>query len=274
VIGSVARLATLHTGALAAENVELAVFFAVGLFGGAHCLGMCGPLVTTYADRLQRSSAGGREGVLTFYEVRQHGLFNLGRTLSYATIGGVLGLVGGILFDASALVAGIGTAVRGVTGVVVGVAILAVGLQYVLGRQGGHSVLGGGMLSRVYGRLTAHIDDRVTGPGIVGLGLVHGLLPCPILYPAFLYAFAGGDPIRGALALGVLGLGTFPTLFLYGTIIQSVSATHRERLHRVLGVAFLVMGWMPLAHALGLFGVAVPHVEVPFYQPLAVALPR
>ena len=42
------------------------------------------------------------------------------------------------------------------------------------------------------------------------------------------------SPMTGVLALSVLRLGTFPTLFLYGTVIQSIDTTHRQRLHRVL----------------------------------------
>jgi len=38
---------TIHS----AEPLSLGVFLLVGLLGGAHCLGMCGPLVSTYADR-------------------------------------------------------------------------------------------------------------------------------------------------------------------------------------------------------------------------------
>ncbi|MCH7659490.1 MAG: sulfite exporter TauE/SafE family protein, partial [Euryarchaeota archaeon] len=53
---------------------DLAVFFLIGLLGGVHCIGMCGPLVTTYAEGMTST-----EGALTFHEVRQHGLFNLGR---------------------------------------------------------------------------------------------------------------------------------------------------------------------------------------------------
>jgi sulfite exporter TauE/SafE len=262
-----------HLGArTAAAAPELGVFLLVGLLGGAHCLGMCGPLVTMYSERLsgaedRREHEGGR-GVLTLYEVRQHALFNFGRTVSYAAIGGLFGLAGALVFDAASLVSAVGTTVRAVTGVGVGVAILAVGARYTLGQQGGHSLLNTGLFSGVYGRLTAHVDDWVNGPGIVGLGLVHGLLPCPILYPAFLYVFARGSPGLGVVALGTLGLGTFPTLFLYGTVVQSVGATHRARLHRALGAAFLLLGWIPLGHGLMLLGLPAPHIGVPIYQPL------
>ena len=241
----------------------LVVFLLVGLLGGAHCLGMCGPLVTTYADRL-----GGRRDALTFREVRQHALFNAGRTLSYATIGAALGLAGGLVFDAASVLA-VGSAVRTVTGVVVGAVIVAVGAGYVARGTSTLSALeGGGAFSRVYGALASRVDRWVAGPRIVLLGAVHGFLPCPILYPAFLYAFARGSLAEGAIALGTLGLGTFPTLFLYGTLLGSVSSTTRRRLHRVLGVAFLAMGYLPLSMGLRAAGIDVPMLPVPFYQPL------
>ena len=252
--------------AASAAQVELGVFLLIGLLGGAHCLGMCGPLVTVYADRMRTD---GRTGAIGYYEVRQHALFNLGRTVSYAGLGAAFGLLGALVFDASALVTGVGTAVRAFTGVVVGVVILGVGARYLLASPGGHAVAAGGPLGRLFGRVSNRLSDWARGPRIVGLGLLHGILPCPLLYPAFLYAFARGSPTVGALGLGVLGLGTFPTLFCYGTLIGSVSATNRARLHRVLGAAFVLLGWIPLAHGLALLGIGVPHLEPPIYQPLA-----
>lgn len=273
----------VHLGVGGADTVELGVFFVVGLLGGAHCLGMCGPLVTMYADRMnaqrtdggratgvgsnQGARTGGKGDVLTLYEVRQHALFNLGRTVSYATIGAAFGLAGAVLFDASALTQ-YEQPIRFVTGFVVALVILLSGVRYLLGNFGGHSFLGSGAFSWIYARIESKVDDWATGPGIFGFGLVHGFLPCPLLYPAFLYVFAQGSPLGGAVSLALLGLGTFPTLFLYGTLIQSVGATNRARLHRALGVGFLVMGWMLLSHSLGLVGIEVPHVEIPIYQPL------
>ena len=104
-----------------AENADLAVFLVVGVLAGAHCLGMCGPLVTTYAEGIS-----GQREALTFREIRQHGLFNLGRTASYALIGGLLGALGGLLVDAAAVVA-IARSVRGVTGIAIGVVIAYTG---------------------------------------------------------------------------------------------------------------------------------------------------
>jgi sulfite exporter TauE/SafE len=204
--------------------------------------------------------------------VRQHALFNVGRALSYATIGALFALVGGLFFGAFDSLATIGSGVRATTGLVVGGAIILTGLGYLVGRSTAIDRLVPAPVTRVFGRVsgwaTAHVDRLVGGPRILGLGAIHGLLPCPIIYPAYLYAFATGDPIRAAALLGLLGLGTIPTLFLYGTLLGQVSASRRATLHRALGAAFLVLGYIPLSHGLMLLGVSVPHLHVPFYQPL------
>ena len=277
--------------ALSGQPIGLGVFFAIGLLGGAHCLGMCGPLVTTYATRMgggsdettratatDGSGATGRaragEKRLGWREVRQHGLFNLGRTVSYAAMGALLGGIGALLYDAAALVA-VADAVRAVAGIAVGTFILATGVRYLLGETGGgpggvESVPGAaGLFDRVSGTLLARVDSWVRGPRIVALGAIHAILPCPLLFPAYLYAFARGSPVEGALALGVLGLGTFPTLFALGTLWTELSARTRGRLHRALGVLFLVLGLVALTHGLRLAGVPVPKIPLPVYQPLS-----
>lgn len=246
-------------------NVTLAVFATIGLLGGVHCLGMCGPLVTVYAKRMDDG------GPLSWREIRQHALFNLGRTASYAAVGALAGAVGAVVFDAAAVVR-VGNTVQAVTGVAVGAFIVATGASYVLGGSAAFdagSVLStGGLFGRVVGTIRARVDALAGGPGIVALGALHGLLPCPILYPAFLYAFGRGSPVEGGLSLAALGLGTVPALFLYGTVLGSANPASRARLHRALGVAFLALGYLPLSHGLMLFGVHLPHVPIPFHQPL------
>jgi len=214
--------------------------------------------------------ASPRSNALSLYEVRQHSLFNLGRAGSYALLGGLFGLLGGVAFASVDAVAAVGNSVRATVGILVGVAIIASGAYYLRGQPGiphGLPIIGPAF-AWVSGVLTGRIDRLANSPGIVGLGAIHGLLPCPIIYPAYLYAFALGDPIRGALSLGILGLGTIPTLFAYGTAIGSLGTTNRVRLHRVLGAAFIVLGYIPLQHGLMLYGVHLPHPPIPFYQPL------
>lgn len=262
----------LSSPAALTGSVDLLVFLLVGLFAGAHCLGMCGPLVGVYADRMSRHTEARRDDTLTLFAVRQHLLFNLGRTVGYAAVGALFGLLGGAVFASVDGVASVGAVVRGATGVLVGLLILGAGASYLLwGTRG--TVLDrlpgvGTAFGRLSGRLTERVDRIAGSPRIVGLGAIHAALPCPILYPAYLYAFAVGDPVRGGLSLLVLGLGTVPALLAYGTVLGTLSAGGRTSLHRGLGAAFLLLGYVPLSHGLVLLGVDVPHVPLPYYQPL------
>ncbi|MFB6124141.1 MAG: sulfite exporter TauE/SafE family protein [Haloferacaceae archaeon] len=253
-----------------ARSVELGLFFLIGLFGTGHCLGMCGPLVSLYADRMPAAERGDR---LTGYHVRQHLLFNAGRTTIYALLGGAFGLFGALMFTTADTTLPFSDEIRGVTGIIVGAAIVVVGTSYVTGRGGG-ALSGplpvvGRLFARVHDVLSARIDGWVGDERIFALGFVHGFLPCPLLYPAFLYAFSQADPVRGATSLALLGAGTIPALLLYGTVFQSVSRRYRTLVHRLLGVAFVLLGTHTATMGLTLLGYEVPHVfSLPFYQPL------
>ncbi|GGL59923.1 sulfite exporter TauE/SafE family protein [Halocalculus aciditolerans] len=246
------------------QPLELAAFFVVGLLGGAHCLGMCGPLVSTYAGRMSTDS-----GPPTWFELRQHALFNLGRTASYAAVGALMGFLGSAVYVAAGYAA-LGDTIRGVFGVLVGGFILAVGVVRVAGGSA-HSLLpegpGGALFSRVSGWAVERMDDFVDSPKIALLGTVHAVLPCPLLYPAFVYAFAQGDPAAGALNLAVLGVGTIPAMFLLGTVMGTVSATRRQAVERALGVVFVLLAFVPLLMGFRLLGVPVPMIPLP-YSPL------
>jgi hypothetical protein len=256
----------------ATESLGLGVFLLVGLLGGAHCLGMCGPLVTTYADRMRSEQAGGGRGRnddLTLRQVRQHALFNLGRTASYATLGGAFGLAGSLAFVTGRTVTGVADDVHALTGIFVGGVIIAVGARYAL-RLRLESVPIPGFdraASAVSDRIVARVDAWVGDWRIVGLGAAHGFLPCPLLYPAFLYAFVQGSALGGTVALGALGLGTVPSLLLFGTVFGSMRLETRLRIHRVLGVAFVALGYVPLQHGLATLGVPLPHPPIPYYTP-------
>ena len=269
-------------GALSGTGgVELAVFFLIGLFGGAHCIGMCGPLVTMYSERMKkgatdgghregrRSAHGRRRDALTLHEVRQHSLFNLGRTLSYATIGTAFGAAGALFFVATDTVVSFAGIVRGVAGIGVGSFIAVTGVYYILGRTSLDTYMPlSGIFRRVHSVLASRADRWVNGAGVVGLGALHGFLPCPMLYPAFLYAFAVGSPVEGFLSLAALGVGTVPAVFGYGVLLGSVSVETRRKIHRLLGVAFIVLSYVLIQHGLMQFGVHLPHLKLPHYQPL------
>ncbi len=251
---------------LGTETLGLPVLALVGLLGGAHCIGMCGPLVAMYADRMDDS---GRDDLLSFREIRQHLVFNLGRTVTYTLLGGLFGLAGQLAFVSVREVTLVATEVRAVTGIAVGLVVAVVGASYVAG-TGARTVPIPGIervTTPVRNALLARVDEWVGDYRIAGLGAVHGFLPCPLLYPVYLYAFVQGSALGGAAALAALGAGTVPAVFVTGTVFDGLDVDGSQRLHRVLGVAFVVLGYIPLQHGLAALGVPLPAVPLPHFQP-------
>lgn len=257
------------------DPVELGLFFVIGLFGTSHCLGMCGPLVSVYSERLSESDTGTeRPGtVLTSRLLVQHALFNLGRLTIYATLGALFGLLGGTLFQTADAVVLFGNELRGAVGVVAGLFVVVTGAGHAVGRHSG--VLSGevpllaGVTDRIRRQLMSQLDRWLGGYRTFVLGFVHGFLPCPLLYPAFLYAFASGDVVGGALALAILGAGTFPAMFLYGTLYQTANLRQYAFVYRLVGVAFVLLGLNTLLVGASLIGFDVPYLFMaPIYQPL------
>jgi len=248
-------------------RVDLALFFVIGALGGAHCIGMCGPVVSMYDDARTRNPSSGRLSTRAMY---QHGLFNLGRTTSYAALGGLFGALGSVLYVTMETLLSVTNAVRGSVGVVLGVLIICHGIGSVVGRHGSilHKLpIPGLSIDRLMNSTLSQLARVADGPGIVGLGLVHGLVPCPMLYAAFVYVFAVGSPALGVAALAAFGLGTVPAVFLYGTALGSLDPIRTARLHRVLGVAFVVLGYVLFVHGVMALGVHLPHPQLPHYLP-------
>lgn len=252
---------------MALARVDLALFFGIGVLGGVHCIGMCGPVVSMYDNARTREPSSARLSMRAMY---QHGLFNLGRTTSYALLGGVFGALGSVLYLTMETLLVVTNAIRGSVGVALGALIVCHGIGSVVGRHGSvlHRLpIPGLSIGRLLNGASSRLGRIADGPGIVGLGLIHGLVPCPMLYAAFVYVFAVGSPVVGVAALAAFGLGTVPAVFLYGMALGSLDSLQTAHLHRVLGVAFVLLGYVLFAHGAMALGVHLPHPQLPHYLP-------
>jgi sulfite exporter TauE/SafE len=254
----------------AASSANLLVFPVVGLFASVHCLGMCSSLVSTYANRVAEHSESRRDGTLTLSIVRQHLLFNVGRTAGYAAIGVLFEFRGSTAFTSVDTITPVSDAVRGIPGIFVGLFTLDFGILHTVRRMHASIRMYPSGISGLFRWMSGHPTNRTDGhmgfPRIVGLGTIHAVLPCPIIYIANFYASTIGDPVRWAL--GVLGPRTVPKLLTYEPLPGTVSEAQRVSLHRALGAAFLQVGYIPLCHGLTRFAFDVPHHKVPYYHPL------
>lgn len=248
-------------------GLELSTFFVVGLLAELHCLGMCGPLVSTFAAQGNQQ----HPDRISWNRLRRHFGYHGSRIGSYALLGGVFGLLGGTLLGAEDLAEPF-RLVRGSVGLVAGLLIGLYGLSYVL--RGSTVSAVDRVFGRVGGRLFRWVksffspgrDDPGSNPSELR-GSLHALLPCPILYPAFLYVLARGSATFGFLAMTTLGIGTLPLLFLHGVFSEGSLRGYPSIVHRLLGVLLVILAYVTLSMGLRNLGVAVPGPELPFYQP-------
>lgn len=95
-------------------------------------------------------------------------------------------------------------------------------------------MLGGGWSVRPAARVQAQMAVRGTWVSTAGLGAAYGLAGfCtgPILGAVLTVAAAGGDPVHGALVLGVYALGMTAPLFVLTVLWQRFDLGHRAWLH-------------------------------------------
>ncbi len=183
-------------------TAPVAMAFGMGLLGGfGHCLGMCGPLVGSFA------LAAGPLGTRRAFAGQL--VYHAGRITTYALAGAIMGATGAFVNVAGRL-AGVSSAISVLAGV----------LMILLG-------LGAAGLSPLLRRLEARASARFValarellvegGPGrLYPLGLALGLLPCGLSLQAFLAAAGTGGVAPGLAVALAFGVGTLPALLLAG----------------------------------------------------------
>lgn len=205
--------------------------FLAGVFGGVHCLGMCGGvssvLVFGLAPEKRDSSAG-----LAPYLVA----YNIGRISTYTLLGGVVGWLG---MQGGEVIADY----QGwrMLRVLAGLLMVAMGLY-----------LGGwwfGLLKieRMGGTIWRWIEPLRKGllpvqsvPQAYLFGLVWGLLPCGLIYTLLIWSLASGGAAEGAGFLLAFGLGTLPLMLAVGFGAKGVAEKLQSGRWRSLAGALVI----------------------------------
>jgi uncharacterized protein len=173
--------------------VDLILIGLLGFLGSfGHCLGMCGPLAT--ALLLSERSRSRMSTLL---------LLNGARLVSYALVGAGIGAIGSVLIAGGQL-AGVGSDLRRFLAIATGLLLVVLGLGQVWPRFGSWcDRLAGRAGPRLVSERLHRAMVSLSSP--VALGLLWGLMPCGFLYQAQVKAAETGDPLRGALVMGVWG---------------------------------------------------------------------
>ena len=214
----------------------------VGLFGGVHCVGMCGGIVGALSLGLP-SHVQGRVGHLLPYMLA----YNLARILSYIAAGA---LVGGISWMAINLFAvyEVQMILRWVAGL----------LMVVIGLYLGGWWFGITYLERIGGLFWRHIEPFArrmlpvkTPVQAFALGWVWGWLPCGLVYSVLIWAATAGGALEGALIMAAFGVGTLPNLMAMGIVAGRLGHLMRQPwLKPLAGVTVIGFGIYTLVMAL------------------------
>jgi sulfite exporter TauE/SafE len=203
------------------------VAFSTGLLGGfGHCIGMCGPIVASYA--LHNSSAK------LFNRVVSHILYNTGRITTYMFIGTVMGLTGSFVNVAGRL-----TGLQNVVAILAGLFMVLMGLS-ISGLFGTTQWLESH--NNLIMKAARELSYEKSLWRYYPLGALFGFLPCGLSYTVFIAAAGTGDLFSGMLLTVFFGLGTFPSLFLFGISASLISSKLRGLLYRIAGFIIIGMG--------------------------------
>jgi uncharacterized protein len=197
----------------------------LGLLGGGHCLGMCGGLMGALTLAIPPEQRGRRLRLLMAY--------NLGRILSYACAGLLLGLAGWALASSPAAMA---------LRVVAALLLIAMGL-YLAGWWSGLTrieALGRGLWRHIQ-PAASRLMPVSSVPRALLLGALWGWLPCGLVYSTLLWAASQGNAGYSAALMLAFGLGTWPILFATGLAAGRVNAVLRRRSVRMAGGVLVIL---------------------------------
>lgn len=239
---------------MAQDGMGVAGFFTVGLLTSVHCLSMCGGLaMLSVAGDGGKVGEGGEpvDGAGALHRamagLRSPALYNLGRILSYACIGALLGALGSAF--------SVSLAARAVLGAVVALLMVVVGLSLT-----GYAPWARKLQLHLPAGLRSTLVRRAGGrPLLVGLG--NGLMPCGPLQTMQLIAITSGGAVAGALDMAAFCLGTIPLMLAFGFAAGKLTSAARGVISPAAGFLIMVFGFYLLANSLALQGVGIPSLR-------------
>jgi len=227
----------------------------LGLLGGGHCLGMCGGLMGALTMAIPPEQRGRRLRLLAAY--------NLGRVLSYASAGLLIGIAGWAVANSPAAMA---------LRVAAALLLISMGL-YLAGWWSGLTrveAVGRGLWRHIQ-PFARRLMPVKSVPRALLLGALWGWLPCGLVYSTLLWAASQGDALDSALLMLAFGIGTWPVLLATGLAAERVTALLRKRGVRMLGGAMVILFgiWTlpgPHQHWLMGHGASAPQQQAPAHH--------
>lgn len=235
------------------DSPGLVVVVLIGLTAGiSTCMALVGGIVLGISVR----HATLHPEATPAQKFRPHLFFNAGRLVSYALLGGVIGLVGSAFRFSSPV---LGTLI-----VLVGMVMLFLGLKLIeiFPRLKSFALPKG--ISRLFGvgretKEYSHRDSFFSGAATF-------FLPCGFTQAMQLYAVSTGSFSRGALIMGLFALGTMPGLLGIGGITSSIKGWFKGYFFKFAGLIVIVLGILNISYGYNLTGIVLNLPSTPKQQ--------
>ncbi len=234
-------------------NIAFSTGFLIGLVGSFHCIGMCGPIAIALPVTAK--------GTWRFYAGRF--LYNIGRTVTYAFFGAMMGVIGQRFF-----VAGFQQEVSIVVGALMIASAIAPGL---VNRIFGNLKIAQTITTRLKELFSAAFRKRTVASLFV-VGVVNGFLPCGLVYMAMAGAATTGSIEGGAVFMAGFGLGTIPVMLGVSVAGSFIPLAVRHKISRLTPVFLFVLGVILLLRGLNL-GIPMVSPKIPAQSAAAAAPP-
>lgn len=213
--------------------------FVVGIFGSLHCIGMCGPIAIALP--------GFNYNLSKILSSRV--LYNLGRTITYALLGIIIGLAGeGISLTGAQRWLSIGT---GIFLIIIVFIPQSVSSKIQLLKPAYH--------------FTDYIKRKFSGLlrsksviSVFYIGILNGFLPCGLVYVALAGALATGSLLESTLYMTFFGLGTIPLMFAFSVFGQFIGTNVRRKFSKVVPVFILALGILFILRGMNL---GIPYIS-------------
>jgi len=229
--------------------------FSFGLVGSVHCIGMCGPLAL--------SLPGSQTDRVRFMVERL--FYNVGRTVTYATLGGLVGAVGSGVSLAGA---------QHTLSVSVGFAMVGVALIPWVRKQAQRlEEVPSSFVRRVLSPVGT-LYQRGGPVAMIAVGLLNGLLPCGFVYAALATAVTAGRIAASVAFMAAFGAGTMPAMFGVSMLGRLADSRWRVRIQRYAPYGLALVGGLLILRGLALGGMVSPVLPTELARPLSSALGR
>lgn len=231
---------------LADTKMGYGMLFVIGLITSVHCIAMCGGI--NLSQCIPQMTQGEPDDTGRPAIFRPALAYNMGRVLSYTTVGFVLGLVGFLIGGGTEV--GLSIFLQGILKIIAGLFMVIMGIN-MLGlfpwlRK--FTIRMPKFLARRVGNQKA----KATRPFIVGI--LNGFMPCGPLQSMWLVALAAGNPFAGALSMFLFSLGTVPLMLGLGSIVSALGRKFADKVTTVGAVLVVVLGLAMLSQGGSLSG--------------------